>query len=288
MRRFALLLLFCGLLLAASARSGTRASQDAVPPGCPPQGDATKPKVQGLNEKKARVDAPSDDDVDDTADVNALIAPGDDELRWQDTTAVEINAFVLDVQDGGPASSNCHASSSADQDTVLFLSPGGSVSDNAHRMIAVITPQWRRLMARNGADWSTGGIRAKYLQHYATIQGWLLFDFEAAARALNTAPLSGANITRATAWEIHPVTSIAPSGGSLEQQTRLEPHREESSKRIWRSARSVPVDRTSSVSAFRYSVRADVSATRAAVRSFCRVSTRKLVDRPTAKRSRSA
>ena len=199
------------------------AAQSGSAGGCPPQGDAKKAKIQQLNELRARMVEPSDDDYDDTADVSALIEPGDDSQRWQSSTAVEITAYVLDVQDGGPTSANCHSMNPADHDTVLYLTPGASVSDNGHRLVAVITPRWRRLMAKNGFDWSTGAIRAKYLLQYVSIRGWLLFDFEAAAMALNTAPLAGASITRATAWEIHPVTGIELNDDSMELQTRLAP-----------------------------------------------------------------
>ncbi len=190
---------------------------------CPPQGDAKKAKIQRLNELRARMEEPSDDDYDDTADASALIEPGDDTDRWQSSTAVEITAYVLDVQDGGPTSANCHSANPADHDTVLYLTPGASVSDNGHRFVAVITPRWRRLQAKNGFDWSTGAIRAKYLLQYVSIRGWLLFDFEAASTALNTASLAGASVTRATAWEICPVTGIELNDDSMELQTRLAP-----------------------------------------------------------------
>lgn len=211
-------ILLCGLLLAAPGAALRAQSAGA----CPPQGDARKAKIQQLNTLRARTEEPSDDDYDETADINALIAPGDDTLRWQNDTAVEITAYVLDVRDGGATSANCHSSDPADHDTILDLSPGQSVSDNGHRMIAVITPQWRRLMAKNRIDWSTRAIRAKYVQQYVTVRGWLLFNSEAAARSLNTAPLAGADITRATAWEIHPVTGIELNDDSFDQQTRLD------------------------------------------------------------------
>src|SRR5512135_2189178 len=209
--------------------AGTLAALAAVPlcaqsgSACPPQGDAKKAKIQRLNELRARMEEPSDDDYDDTADASALIEPGDDTDRWQNSTAVEITAYVLDVQDGGPTSANCHSANPADHDTVLYLTPGASVSDNGHRFVAVITPRWRRLMAKNGLDWSTGAIRAKYLLQYVSVRGWLLFDSEAAAAALNTAPLAGASVTRATAWEICPVTGIELNDDSMEMQTRLAP-----------------------------------------------------------------
>ncbi|HWZ86122.1 MAG TPA: hypothetical protein VN032_07975 [Thermoanaerobaculia bacterium] len=211
--------LLCGLLLFAAAGATLRAQASAA---CPPQGDAKKPGIQQLNVLRARLEEPSDDDYDETADISALIAPGDDSLRWQNDTAVEITAYVLDVHDGGATSANCHSSNPADHDTILDLTPGVSVSDNSHRMIAVITPQWRRIMAKNRIDWSTPSIRAKYLQQYVTVRGWLLFNSEAAARSVNTAPLAGINVTRATAWEIHPVSGIELNDDSFEQQTRLE------------------------------------------------------------------
>jgi hypothetical protein len=211
------LLLLCGLLLTGPASVATAQSSGAGT--CPPQGDATKDKVQQLNQQKARVDAPTDDDIDDTADASALIEPGDDTQRWDDNTAVEITAFVIDVRDGGMASSNCHSANPADHDTILDLSPGANVSDNSHRFIAVITPQWKKIAAQNRTDWSTGAIRAKYNQQHVTIRGWLLFNFEVAARSVNSAELGGAGITRATAWEIHPVTSIQISQNGLQQQS---------------------------------------------------------------------
>jgi hypothetical protein len=196
-------LLLCLLLAApitAAARGQTRV--------CPPEGDATKPRERQLNVLRARTEEPSDDDIDDTATINALIAPGDDTLSWSSDSAVEITAFVLGVRDGGPASSNCHSANSADHDTLIDLSPQANVFDGGHKMVAVITPQWKRMMAANGVDWSTAAIGAKYTQQYVTIRGWLLFDKAAANRSLNSAPLARNNITRATAWEIHPVTSI--------------------------------------------------------------------------------
>ena len=210
-------ILALGFLLAAGAPLYAQGSSS-----CPPQGDATRAKIRKLNELRARTEEPSDDDYDDTIDMPALIAPGDDSLRWQNDTAVELTAYVVDVHDGGAASSNCHAADAADQDTILELSPGGDVFDAAHRVIAVITPRWRRLMTRNGIDWSTRAIRARYVQRYVSIRGWLLFDFEVAARSLNTAPLAASPITRATAWEIHPVTGIELSDDSFEQLTRLD------------------------------------------------------------------
>jgi hypothetical protein len=206
------------LLVAASLAGAALAQNPAAAGGCAPEGDATKSKERALNVLKARTDPPTDDDVDDTADMSALLEPGDDTLRWSSDTAVEITAFVMDVRDGGPASSNCHSSNPADHDTILDLSPSANAFDAGHRIVAVITPQGRRIMAGNGVDWSTNAIQAAYTRHYVTVRGWLLFNTAAAGRSLNSAPLARNGITRATAWEIHPVTSLALDTDSLEQQ----------------------------------------------------------------------
>jgi hypothetical protein len=176
--------------------------------GCPPEGDATKAKVRDLNIQKARMTSPSDNDVDDTVTMESLEEPGDDTMRFENGTAVSIAGYVMVVRDGGPNSSNCHSQNSADQDTVIELAVDGDVPDPGHRVFAVVTPRWRAVMAKQGQDWSTRGLRAKYLHQAIIVTGWLLFDFEVANRAANTAPLPNPGITRNTAWEVHPVTEI--------------------------------------------------------------------------------
>jgi hypothetical protein len=47
---------------------------------------------------------------------------------------------------------------------------------------------------------------------------------ELATGFADTSSLAGVSITRATAWEIHPVTGIELSDDSLEQQTWLDGH----------------------------------------------------------------
>jgi hypothetical protein len=195
----------------------------AVPGGgksgpCPPQGDATRPEIRALNEKKARNDTPADDDVDETVTMEALLEPGDDSLRWQVGAAIEVVAWVVEVRDGGPTSANCHSADAAEHDTILELTPDADVFDRAHRVFAAVTPARRRLMGKNGEDWSTRSLRAQYLHRYVAVMGWLVYDPEAAGRAVNTAENAGPSITRATAWEIHPATGIelAEEGGAEE------------------------------------------------------------------------
>lgn len=184
---------------------------------CPPQGDATKTSLQRLNEAKARLDEVSDDDVDDTVTMESLSEPGDDSMRWQDGQGVEVTAYVLEVRDGGASSSNCHSSQAADHDTILELGPTADALDQAHHFYAVVTPQLRRAVAADRVNWSTGALRAHYLQRWVIVRGWLLFNSEAAARSLHTGTLGG-TFTRMSAWEIHPVTSLELQEDVLDQQ----------------------------------------------------------------------
>jgi hypothetical protein len=209
-------------LAAALCLSLSAATALARAPGeCPPRGDAARGKIRDLNEQMARTDSPSDDDVDDTVTLEALVEPGQDDLRFENGTAVVVSGYVVAVRDGGATSANCHSADPADQDSVLELASDSNVPDAAHRVFAVVTPRWRALMARQKLDWSTRGLRARYLRRWVTLAGWLLFDFQAAARALNTAPGPGVVITRATAWEVHPVTAIELDEEFPEEQTAL-------------------------------------------------------------------
>jgi len=208
------------ILLGAVLAAGAAAPRGSSP--CPPQGDATKPRLQELNEKKSRDQTPSDEDIDETVTIEALLEPGDDSLRWQDGAAVEMVGYVLEVRDGGATSANCHSSDPAEHDTIFEMSSDADVFDGAHRVFAVVTPGRRRIMSKAGEDWSTRTLRAQYLHRYVAVTGWLLFDFESANRASNTAGGAGPKITRATAWEIHPVTGLelAEEGGAEQVMRR--------------------------------------------------------------------
>lgn len=185
---------------------------------CPPQGDATKASLKHLNEARARLDDVTDDDVDDSVTMEEICEPGDDSLRWQAGQGVEITAYVVEVRDGGPASSNCHSSAATEHDTILELAPDAGGVDRSHRFYAVVTPQWRRAVSAEHLDWSTGGLRAHYIQRWVTVRGWLLYDPEAEKSSLHTAQLMGPAVSRMSAWEIHPVTAIELEDDVLDQQ----------------------------------------------------------------------
>jgi hypothetical protein len=147
---------------------------------------------------------PTDDEIDETVTLAALVEPGDDSLRWTGSGA-EIEGFVIDVHPPRPAGS-CPAPG-ADAETVLELTTDPNVLDPAHRFSAIVTTGVRQQMAPAGKDWRRRMLQARYLRRNVRIRGWLEFARKQAPCAVNTAAF-GAAATRATAWQIRPVTSI--------------------------------------------------------------------------------
>lgn len=175
--------------------------------GCGLEGDASNPAVQELNRLKNRTIAPEPQQMDSRVSLAALIEPGDDRSRWNESRGAEITGYVWDVKVGGVETVNCRASDPQHRDThiELVLDPmGGSA---ARRVIVEVTPRMRVLVERRGEDWSTGALHDHLQGRWVRVRGWLLFDTEHRDQSLNTAPRR-ARDWRATAWEIHPVTEL--------------------------------------------------------------------------------
>ena len=68
--------------------------------------------------------------------------------------------------------------------------------------LAVSLPQYQFASHR-----STRALRDRLLGRWIKVRGWMLFDVEHQNASENTAPGHERN-WRATAWEIHPITSI--------------------------------------------------------------------------------
>jgi len=200
MRRVALI----GALIAlAPAAARVQETYD----GCGMTGDATAPAVQALNRLKNRYTAPAVADVDSQVSLSALVRPGDDRERWSERRGASVVGYVFDVKPGGIETVNCKARDLPDRDTHIELVLDPMNAGGPQRVIVEVTPRWRAMMAAKGADWSTAALRRAYLGRWVRITGWLLFDAEHANAAQNTAPGRARN-WRATAWEVHPISSI--------------------------------------------------------------------------------
>jgi len=175
--------------------------------GCGMDGDAHSLSVRALDRLKNRYTLPNREQFDPGITLAAILAPGNDMSRWTVREAAEIVGYVWDVKRGGVESTNCHARDDLDRDTHIELVLDPMSGSASLRMIVEVTPRWRFLMSDSGTDWSTRALRDRFLGRWVKVRGWMLFDAEHQRDAENTAPGRAGN-WRATAWEIHPVTSI--------------------------------------------------------------------------------
>ena len=187
---------------------------------CPLQGDAKSPDVKSLNRLKGRYHSPVSSDIDPTVALTAMVAPGDDENRFDVKSAATVTGFVLQVQVGGKETCNCHATNPDERDTHIAL----TLSEDAEKIqsvVAEVSPRTRLLRQRAGHnDWTTEALKRDIQGKWVEVTGWLMFDFEHIGEAENTNPGDARN-WRATCWEIHPVTSIKVLDGPPDAAFRV-------------------------------------------------------------------
>jgi hypothetical protein len=183
---------------------------------CPPEGSAKQPEVKALNKDKNRFQTPTADDIDTEVTLATMLAPGEDETRFDQTRAARVVGFVVDVKIGGRETCNCGATNPIDRDTHIELALAAEAPPN-QRVIVEVTPRLRKQMKAKGVDWRTltlqshgkEGIKGKWVE----VTGWLLFDFEHTDGAENSSPGNPSN-WRATCWEIHSITDIRVLDGA--------------------------------------------------------------------------
>ncbi len=173
--------------------------------GCPPEGDAVYEKNKRLNRLKNRTLGPRPSQVQRIT-FDDLSYPAIDSTRWSSDYAIELDALVVDVKPGGNETCNCHASAAADKDAHIELAIEDG-AEKSRRVVVEVTPAWRAFMNSKGVDWTTPHLKQTLIGHWIRVHGWMMFDAEHADESRNTAP-NGTNVWRATAWEIHPVTSL--------------------------------------------------------------------------------
>lgn len=188
----------------------TVASAPAAYHGCALTGNPSPngPNVTGLrtlNQKKNRFTAPADADIDQGFTLAALLQPGSDDTRFDDTRAGEIEGFVVNVKVGGVETVNCRATDPLYRDTHIEVAEHMGAPET-ERVIVEVTPRWRAAMQAAGVDWTTDALHA-LIGRKVRFRGWALFDEEHRTQARNTAPNNPAD-WRATVWELHPVTSF--------------------------------------------------------------------------------
>jgi hypothetical protein len=143
---------------------------------CPVQGRATSPWERHQNSLKNRTGTPTQFVL---LTVDELVAAGPE--AFADYAAAEVDGWVVGFKREGPESCNCFDKHRVDLHLEIATEKGGRRS-----MVVEVTP--RRPVAN--ATFTLIGRRV-------SVRGWLFYDAHHVHQP-----------GRATAWEIHPVTSI--------------------------------------------------------------------------------
>jgi hypothetical protein len=174
---------------------------------CGLEGDAVKASVKQLNRGKNRFQSPGQ--VVGSVTLADVLHTGDDTDRFNPANAAELTGFVVDVKVGGVETANCKATDPKFRDTHIEVAQTKTAAET-RRVIVEVTPRWRAAFAsQKNLDLSTAALQW-LCGHRVRFRGWLLFDAEHADEARNTDPGDhlGQTNWRATAWELHPVTTF--------------------------------------------------------------------------------
>ncbi|MGZ3863347.1 MAG: hypothetical protein ACXVPN_07995 [Bacteroidia bacterium] len=198
MKKFSQIIFVTALFLAHS----TFAQGD-----CPPEGSASSARIAALNKLKNRTTHPTHPDFDANVTLKKLLEAGDDTKRWSPRKAGKITGYVYDVKPGGVETCNCKTKEIDKRDTHIEVVIDPMHNNKTKRFVVEVTPHIRNEMKKKGEDWSTPELRKKLLGRWVEFEGWMFFDEEHSNQSENTNPGRARN-WRATAWEIHPVTSF--------------------------------------------------------------------------------
>jgi hypothetical protein len=171
---------------------------------CPQQGCALTPAKRALVRLKNRAGLPADTDFDRRVTLDALVAPGEDRVRWSESRAAAIEGYVVAVERGAVEASNCFSLTRRDVHIRVALRRDAPPQEI---VVLEVTPRGRDAARARGLDWSPDALRRDLVGHRCRFEGWLLFDREHADESENIAP-GNPVAWRATAWELHPVTRI--------------------------------------------------------------------------------
>ena len=108
------------------------------------------------------------------------------------------------VHDAGVESANCFSPTQRDAHIEVATRADAPPIE---RVIVEVTPPMREWASARGVDWSTATLQRELTGKRVRVEGWLFFDDEHDEESENTQPGKAGN-WRATAWELHPLTSI--------------------------------------------------------------------------------
>jgi hypothetical protein len=169
-----------------------------------PEGISITRRMHAINKLKNRTAAPQERDYNDEVTLSALLQPGDDRGRWSESSAARVEGYVLSVRDGSIESANCYSLFRRDTHISLALTRDASLRACVE---LEVTPRIREWAKEQGWDWTTDALARELVGQRCQFEGWLLFDTGHDEESENINQ-GGVKNWRATAWEIHPVTSI--------------------------------------------------------------------------------
>lgn len=174
---------------------------------CGVEGSAKRKNDKGFNRLKNRYNFPRQSDIDITFNWSKIQEASDDRRKFNARRAAILRGYVVSVSMSNPESCNCNSKEPDYRDTHLVLAPDkDSKDDKSQHVIMEVTPRFRLLMQENGQDWSQKALK-KLRGKTIEVEGWLFYDYNHGDKSAQIRPDSD-EITRATAWEIHPVTRI--------------------------------------------------------------------------------
>src|SRR5262249_44456770 len=180
---------------------------DVPPDQCPVEGTAKSQAGKALNRLKNRTVAPHPDQIDRAVTLEAMLAPGEDEGRFDEQKGAIITGWGVNVEQGGhPETANCGSMTLFYTDTHITVgsTPHATPTET---IIVEVTPRWRQMMQAQGIDWSTETLQAELITKRVQFTGWLMFDTDHVGEAVNTAP-NNRHDWRKTVWEVHPITGM--------------------------------------------------------------------------------
>jgi len=171
---------------------------------CPEIGIALSEESRDFHRLKNRTTLPQTSDFDNSFALGKVLERGDDTDRWSTSRAGTLDGYVVTIGNASVELANCYVPCSRDIHVNVALRPDAPARE---QIVLEVTPRMRSWASRQGLDWSEKTLRRELLGRFVHFEGWLLFDWTHAKEAENTSPGNPTN-WRATAWEIHPVTSF--------------------------------------------------------------------------------
>jgi hypothetical protein len=198
---------FVLLLLPASAstQSASPCSTGTPHRGCRACGSAKSIRAQQENVLKNR-DASAE--KVQALTVNEIRDPASNG-KFNEDMAVELTGYVAEVAGGGIRETcNCERDDLRDVQISIVASPG-EVGNRSKYVIVEISPRWEEKLGLGGARYPEmlARVKSQIQGKWVALRGWLLYDYVHLSESESTAPGNPSN-WRATAWEVHPVTSL--------------------------------------------------------------------------------